>query len=179
MSSERRSSLSSTLPGIICTPTHTSLNDTPPTPSEKPFTINGGVTSVPENGHTYMIREVDSGRAITLVNGRLTLVLDAGTRGGWHWCCEEHSSGWIGFRDAVSGKYLGHDNKGGYMVRAEKLRAWESFVLRPREKGGYNLFVKDWDTLKPMGVDNIDGQTPRLVNAPSLEKAARWEFVEV
>ncbi|KAI1751058.1 hypothetical protein F4782DRAFT_547903 [Xylaria castorea] len=143
------------------------------------FTIGNTLTSIPEPGQTYKIVEVDSERAITLVGGRLTLVLDAGTRGGWQWDCEEHPDGWIGFRDAVSGRYLGHDNKGGYIAQASKLLSWESFVLRPRAAGGHNLCVKDGHKLKPMGISENDGSTPKLVDAKSHEEAARWEFYKV
>ncbi|KAI1735111.1 hypothetical protein F4680DRAFT_453202 [Xylaria scruposa] len=143
------------------------------------FTLGNVVTSVPEPGNTYKIVEVDSERTIALVRGRLTLVSDAGTRGGWQWDCEEHPDGWIGFRDAVSGRYLGHDNKGGYIAQAGKLDAWESFVLRPRAAGGYNLYMKFGHKLKLMGVSENDGPTPKLVDAKSFEEAARWEFYKV
>ncbi|KAI0547796.1 hypothetical protein F4679DRAFT_597457 [Xylaria curta] len=143
------------------------------------FSLHNVVNSVPEPGNTYKIVEVGSERAIALVRGCLTLVWDAGTRGGWQWDCEENPDGWIGFRDAVSGGYLGHDNKGGYIARAGKLDSWESFVLRPRAAGGYNLCVKFGNKLKPMGVSESDGPTPKLVDAKSPEEAARWEFYKV
>ncbi|KAJ8124170.1 hypothetical protein ONZ43_g47 [Nemania bipapillata] len=122
--------------------------------------MNDAVASVPENGQTYMIRELGSDRVLTLVDGELTLQLNDGTRGGWHWHCEENPDGWIGFRDAVSGSYLGHNNKGGYIARAKRMDSWECFVLRPRSQGGYNLYVKHWHKLKPMGVTDGDGSTP-------------------
>ncbi|KAI0864737.1 hypothetical protein F4860DRAFT_528447 [Xylaria cubensis] len=143
------------------------------------FTIRNLVTSVPEPGNTYKIVEVDSERAISLVRGSLTLVLDTSTRGGWQWDCEEHPNGWIGFREAVSGKFLGHDNKGGYIAQASKLDSWESFVLRRRAAGGYNLCVKYGHKLKPMGISESDGPTPKLVDAKSSEEAARWEFYKI
>ncbi|KAI8948133.1 hypothetical protein F4801DRAFT_470474 [Xylaria longipes] len=152
-----------------------------PHSSTSTFTFGNTLTSAPEPGNTYKILEIDSERAITLVGGRLTLVLDAGTRGGWHWECEEHpgGDGWIGFRDAVSGRYLGHDNKGGYIVQASKFDGWESFVLRPRAAGGYNLCVRYGNKLKPMGISDNDGSDPKLVDAQSYEKAARWAFYKV
>ncbi|KAI0104257.1 hypothetical protein GGR51DRAFT_522151 [Nemania sp. FL0031] len=145
--------------------------------SSATFTMKSVVTSVPEDGHTYMIREVGSDRVLTLVDGKLTLQTNDGTRGGWHWVCAENAEGWIGFRDAVSGSYIGHDNKGGFICQAKKMDAWEYFVLRPREAGGYNLCVKHWGKLKPVGV----ARTPpmRLIDAPSPRSAARWEFVKV
>ncbi|RYC63356.1 hypothetical protein CHU98_g2844 [Xylaria longipes] len=125
-----------------------------------PCTINGDISSVPEPGGEYMIRELDSGRAITLVDGRLTLVLDAG------------------FRNTVSRKYFGRDNKGGFCAEAGRLHAWESFLLRPREAGGYNLWVKHWFMLKAMAILEHDGTLPRLVEARNTQEAALWEFVK-
>ncbi|KAI0533611.1 hypothetical protein GGR58DRAFT_100853 [Xylaria digitata] len=142
------------------------------------FTTDGGMGSVPEAGGIYLIRDLDPGRAITLDDGRLTLKLDVGTRGGWQWRCEERADGWIGFRDVIHGKYLGRDNKGGFYVRADKMDSWEWFVLRPREAGGYNLLVKNWSRLVAMAI--VEGGTlPKLVEAGTTQKAARWEFVKV
>ncbi|KAI3319884.1 hypothetical protein HD806DRAFT_508192 [Xylariaceae sp. AK1471] len=185
--SSSSSSTSNSIP--VGTPTHTTTSSffekfhdaaIPPSPmSSSTFTINGGTSSIPEPGGTYMIRDLESGKAITLVNGRLTLVLNAGTRGGWQWHCEEVDDGWVGFRDAVSGKYLGHDNKGGFQVQASKLYSWESFVLRPREAGGCNLWVKYGSKLKAMGIADKDEPFPTLIQALSAKEAARWEFVKV
>lgn len=141
--------------------------------------INGGIGSVPEAGGIYMIRDLDSGKAITMACGLLTIVPDAGTRGGWQWECEEVRDGWIGFRDVVSGRYLGRDNNGGFCAQASKLKGWESFVLRPRQAGGYNLLVKNWSSLTPISIVGNDMTWPRLVEDQSPDAAARWEFVKV
>ncbi|GAP89900.1 putative actin cross-linking [Rosellinia necatrix] len=154
------------------------------------------VGCVPERGGVYVVREIDTGRVLALVDGRLTLISDAagagagGGRGGWEWHYEETDAGWAGLRNAVSGTYLGHDNKGGYVARAARMRDWEAFVVRPRRQGGYSLAVKHWDRFKPMGVaaaaaadadagSDSDKAAPRLVDAPGFEAATRWEFVEV
>ncbi|KAI3322376.1 hypothetical protein HD806DRAFT_536214 [Xylariaceae sp. AK1471] len=96
--------------------------------SSSAFTINGSTSSVLEPAGTYMIREVESGKAITLVNGRLT---------------------------------------------------FESFVLRPREAGRYNLLVKDGHRLRLMAVAEVDKISPRLLLASNAKEGARWEFMEV
>ncbi|KAI0799010.1 hypothetical protein GGR55DRAFT_671424 [Xylaria sp. FL0064] len=166
----------------VDTPTHSTksesnIHEPAASSSSMSFTING-MCEVPEHGCIYMIRDIDSEKAITLVEGRLTLAVATGTRGGWQWICEELEGGWIGFREVVSGRLLGRDNKGGFYAQATNLKAWESFVLRPREAGGYNLRVKHWDTLKSMAIVD-DGKTPKLVEAPTAKEAARWEFVRV
>lgn len=186
------SSWSSSGAGGINTPSHTTAatkadfemcGNAESTYSRRPastFTVCGGTASVPEPGRTYMIREAESDRAMALVDGELTLVRDPGTRGGWHWRCEEHpKKGWLGFRDAVGGKYLGHDIRGGYVARAIKHDSWEWFMLRPREKGGYNLYVRHWDGFKFVGIADHKHSKPKLVDASGPDTAARWLFIEV
>lgn len=136
------------------------------------------MASIPEPNHVYMMREVRLDKVLTVSEGELALKEHADTRGGWQWHCEELPNGWMGFRDAVSGRYLGHDNRGGYIVQAKKLLDWESFVIRHRKGGGYNLFVKYGHKLKPMGLAVRDGKW-KLVDAPTPEKIGMWAFIEV
>ncbi|KAI0867645.1 hypothetical protein GGS24DRAFT_267648 [Hypoxylon argillaceum] len=189
--SERKNSLSSwSLKSHgINTPSHTTeardskpAHDTASTyshASSSTFTMSNAVASVPEAGGTYMIRELGSDRVLTILNGNLTVQLNDGTGGGWHWHCEENEIGFIGFRNAVSGRYLGHNNKGGYIARSKKMRTKELFLLRPRNQGGYNLCIAPWVRLKPMGIADEDGPTPKLVHASSYDKAVHWAFVSV
>ncbi|KAI1426494.1 hypothetical protein F5Y12DRAFT_742403 [Xylaria sp. FL1777] len=168
----------------VTTPTHTTTSDTSmdkryDQPNLHSFTINGGISEVPEPGGLYMIRDLDSGKAITLVEGHVTLVLDAGTRGGWQWKCEELREGWIGFRNVVSGKYLGRDNKGRFVALFDKFHGWESFVLRPREAGGYNLLGKDGYVLRAMAIIDAESTSPTLAETRAAKNGARWEFVKV
>lgn len=137
------------------------------------------MASVPEPNHVYMIREVNLDQALTVLDGELTLTSHTDTRGGWQWRCEEHPNGWMGFRDAVSGRYLGHDNRGGYIVQAKKFLDWESFVIRHRKNGGYNLCVKYGHKLKPVGIAGGDGSEAKLVDASGSAEAALWVFIEV
>lgn len=99
-----------------------------------------------------MIRDIDSGRALTLKAGRLTLKREAGTNGGWRWECVEDADGWLGFREVVSYRYLGRDNKGGFYAEAAKFHAWERFCLRPLKAGGYYLMAVRWQTCRRMGI---------------------------
>ncbi|KAI2634463.1 hypothetical protein GGS21DRAFT_103813 [Xylaria nigripes] len=150
----------------------------PPRAAPTPF---NGISSVPEPGRTYMICDMASGRVLTLAKGRLTLPLGTDAKGGWHWECEEIDGGWLGFREVVSGKCLGHDNRGGYMASVDKMDSWESFVLRPRDGGGINLWVKNRFQLMPMGITGLgkNEEEPRLVNAKSSAEATRWEFIRI
>ncbi|KAI0966591.1 hypothetical protein F4678DRAFT_449109 [Xylaria arbuscula] len=150
-------------------------------PSSDSSTLGGStsVFSVPEPGGIYIIRHTDSDRAMTLVEGRVTLVEGTRTGGGWQWICEELPEGYLGFRDVVQGKYLGRDNKGGFYAQVGRQGSWESFVLRPREAGGYNLCVRHWFSLKALSVADAEEPSPRLIEVPITKEAARWEFVKV
>ncbi|RYP46424.1 hypothetical protein DL769_011397 [Monosporascus sp. CRB-8-3] len=155
------------------TPTHTTMNPEDPDAFER-FSM-GGIPTVPEAGGTYMIRDLDSGRAITLVAGRVSLERDASRNGGWRWHCVEKDDGWLGFRETVSGKYLGRDGSGGFRVKADRFDFWESLVLRPIKEGGYHIMAMHWWTFRRMGI----AKEGNLVECASRDGAARWEFIEV
>ncbi|KAI1761313.1 hypothetical protein GGR53DRAFT_506130 [Hypoxylon sp. FL1150] len=158
----------------VYTPTHTT--DPHFSTAKTYFSIDGGgVGTAPEAGGTYMIRDLDSGQALTLEGGRLTLKQDAGTNGGWRWECVEKHDGWLGFREAVSHRYLGRDNKGGFYANASKFAPWETFVLRPLKNGGYNLMAIHWWTFRRIGISS----SGKFIEVGTESKAVRWEFIEV
>ncbi|KAI0397966.1 hypothetical protein F5Y17DRAFT_256072 [Xylariaceae sp. FL0594] len=136
------------------------------------------LTCVPEPGGRYMIRHVETKKAITLVDGHLTLLRNPEPGLGWHWHCEEQRGGWTGFRQGVSGNYLGHDNRGGFTVVASKMKGWECFALRPRQEGGYNLLLPDRSSLKGMGISGVNDPWPKLVLVTDMKDAAKWEFIK-
>ncbi|KAI0376048.1 hypothetical protein F5Y04DRAFT_226064 [Hypomontagnella monticulosa] len=157
------------------TPTHTT--DPHISAASTPFAIDGGgIGTAPEAKGTYMIRHIDSGRALTLEGGRLTLKQDAGTNGGWRWECVENDDGWLGFREAVSHRYLGRNNKGGFYAEASKFDRWENFCLRPVKSGGYHLMGISWWTFRRMGIVR---DSEKLIEVSNASEAARWEFIEV
>jgi len=171
-------------PSISGTGMDTPSSATPPSYDDIPswfpkYNDDDIPTSVPEPGHMYMIRETITKKAITLVDGCLTVLRDPKPGVGWHWHCEEQNGGWVGFREAVSGKYLGHNNSGGFRVTAAKMKSWEWFVLRPRAAGGYNLYVTDWSDLKAMGISDVMEARPKLVIVADVKDAARWEFIRL
>ncbi|KAI8627688.1 hypothetical protein F5Y19DRAFT_440802 [Xylariaceae sp. FL1651] len=141
-----------------------------------PFSTNGGLGSVPEPGGLYMIRELDSDRAIMLDGGHLTLQRGIGTGGGWQWHCTQDREGWLGFRERVSGKYLGRDGKGGFCAKASDFKSWEKFNIRPVKTGGYHILAIRWWTLLRMG---IAGDSGALIEVSPTTNCARWEFVEL
>ena len=66
---------------------------------------NANTETVPWPGHTFLIKERESGKVMALLNGRLQLQENdmAGDRSS-HWVCEL-ARGWLVFRNPISGNY--------------------------------------------------------------------------
>ncbi|KAI0534899.1 hypothetical protein GGR58DRAFT_504857 [Xylaria digitata] len=161
--------------GVVDTSTHTTDSDA--SASCATLTTNEGIEGIPVPGRTYMIRDLDSGRVITLEGGLLTLKLVGGTSGGWHWHCVERDGGWLGFQEAVSGNYLGRNGKGGFHAKFQHFLSWESFCLRPLEEGGYHLLTAiNQSTFRRMGTVGDGG---KLIEVTTAVEGTRWEFVKV
>ncbi|KAI1653480.1 hypothetical protein F4813DRAFT_374420 [Daldinia decipiens] len=75
-----------------------------------PCLSNPGPTG-PWPGRAYKIRDPETERQITLVNGELKLEKDMGNRGGYHWLCIE-TDGYLGFRNPSNNMHIGHNNWG-------------------------------------------------------------------
>ncbi|KAF3067034.1 hypothetical protein GL218_08811 [Daldinia childiae] len=175
----RTQSETSSLSGTtgVYTPTHTtSPADLASIPLPAPFSTDGGIGSAPEAGGTYMIRHLDTGKALSLSGGELVLQADTGIDGGWRWHCSESHDGWLSFRETVSGVYLGRDGWGGFQAKARNPDGWEKLLIRPREAGGCNIFAMDWWKLMAMSTRGTDG---KLFETNTVTEASRWEFVRV
>lgn len=152
-------------------PTST-LNDEPP---------SGGTghnsSSVPWPDHTFIIRCLSSGRVLTLLDGQVVLAQPGG-RASIHWACVE-TKGWLGFRNPVSGKYLGHDRSGILRCSADQHNGWEHFYARPRPEGGYILLMKHWEKLYHVGV-KVEHGVERLGKiGEGGSDGLVWEFSKV
>ncbi|GAP90657.1 putative sis protein [Rosellinia necatrix] len=175
----------------VYTPTHTTSEqgddlfprDSPgPSPSNNNGGGGGGSTEIfsprgPAAGQTYLIRERATGRVLQVRGGRVRVVeADADPRGGCYWACEE-SLGWLGFRETVSGGFLGRDGNFGFRAAAQAHLPWEWFVVSPRGTDGCRLQSPHWLSLRWVGLGGRDGRS--LVDVTEPEKAVLWEFVEV
>ena len=81
---------------------------------------------VPWPGSTFIIRSVSSGHVLTLLDGQVLLAQPGGP-GSIYWACVE-TKGWLGFRNPVSGKFLGHNKYGGLCCSANQHQEWEKFA---------------------------------------------------
>ena len=132
----------------IRTPPETVAAD--PLDGQDPLEGAGGCPYlVPWPNSIFIIRSISSGHALTLHDGNIALTPPDGP-GSIHWVCVE-TKGWLGFRNTVSGKFLGHDKHGGLCCSAEHHQGWENFCVRARPEGGCVLLMQHWDRLWHVG----------------------------
>jgi len=146
----------------------------PSCPTAEPCPRLDPATDVPWPGNTYLIRDRGSKRFVTLKDGIVSLMVE-GDRGGQLWECQDGGAheGWIGFRNSVSGRFLGHDNDWNLRVENDRLDWWEEFAVRQYPDGGYVLYLRHGDGLWHIGLNGdrlakVDGDSPRL----------QWDFVK-
>jgi hypothetical protein len=146
---------------------HDPLNDTYP-----------GSFSVPWPGSTFIIRSVSSGQVITLLDGKIVLA-PLGGRGSIHWECVE-TKGWLGFRNLVTNKFLGHNGKRGTLCcEAKKHLDWEHFCVRKRPEGGYIMLMTHYDGLWTVGIKaEQEVETLAKIEFGGAGEIA-WEFIRV
>ncbi|KAK6585506.1 hypothetical protein PZA11_002233 [Diplocarpon coronariae] len=134
-------------------------------------------SSVPWPGSTFIIRSVSSGRVVTLVEGRIELAPPGG-RGSIHWACVQ-KMGWLGFRNPVSGRYLGYCGNGKLRCEAGKQKGWEDFCVRLTPEGGYVLLMTHDEELWYVGSVNDHGMEKLAKVSERVKDAIVWEFVKV
>ena len=135
-------------------------------------------SSVPWPGSTFIIRSTTSGHVITVLDGKVTLAPPGG-RGSIHWVCVE-TKGWIGFKNLVSGRYLGHNVEGKLCCSAAKQLGWENFCIRPRPDGGYLLQLTHFERLWTVGVKMEKGvEVLAKIEVGGPHEIITWEFIKV
>lgn len=133
-------------------------------------------TPVPRPGHTFLIRSVSSGEVITLVNGQIVLAHPDGRES--HWVCED-VGGWFGFRNVVSGRFLGRNWDWDLCCSAPWGKEWEIFRAHQLPEGGTVLLMTHWWTERPVGIKRENGAERLAMIENWQADAAVWEFVEV
>ncbi|KAK7432535.1 hypothetical protein QQZ08_000742 [Neonectria magnoliae] len=127
--------------------------------------------AVPGPDEVFIIRHREHGLVITLVDGQLQLCTKLSPQGGFHWRCVE-KDGWLGFRNSISGTYIGHDERKKFIARVSHHKGHEKFCVRPHpKKGGYELLMRHGNELWRMDMGS-DGKT--LVE--TKQEGATWDF---
>ena len=143
--------------------------------------------SVPRPGRTYRIHLKGTDKVIMVVDGRVVVqpIAEAKLGGGWNWACVENGN-WLGFRNHVSGKYLGRIEIGrmsgntSSCIRAESShqRSDEYFCVRQHPDGGYLLFVNaSASGTRELHQVRLDSDEKGLVG--KHKGGALWLFEEV
>ena len=165
-------------------PTASTVNTPPGTVADKFLDdqdpLAGGTPNlllVPWPGSTFIIRSVSCGRVLTLIEGQITLT-EQDSRGSIYWECVE-TKGWLGFRNTVSGKFLGHDGKGRLNCSVERHQGWENFTYRMRPEGGCVLLMTHWERLWHVGFKKEQGEEKLAKIGDGASDGIVWEFVKV
>ncbi|PQE31782.1 major facilitator superfamily transporter multidrug resistance protein [Rutstroemia sp. NJR-2017a WRK4] len=110
----------------------------------------------PFAGLTFVIRDREKRRIITLSDGKLQMEDKVTGRGGIYWICGSINS-WFVFRNSVSGAFIGKDGEG-----------------KPHPDGGYRLGALQMN----VGAMGIGEDGKELVEVDWKDGTA-WEFVKV
>ena len=132
---------------------------------------------VPWPDSTYIIRSVPSGHVLTLHDGQIALSPPGGP-GSIHWACVE-TKGWLGFRNTVSGKLLGHDKEGRLCCLADRHLGWERFCVRMRPQGGCVMLMTHWEGIWHVGIKVERGVGKLAKIGEGGAGGMTWEFVRV
>lgn len=151
--------------------------DGPPTPTdtiaEPELPPRPTQTSVPAPNVTFTIRHRDTGKVIALVDGDLRLADPADLRGGYHWHCVR-TAGWFGFRNCVSGTYLGHNERKRFIAAVRHHRPHEYFTPLHHPSGGYELLMRHNNEQRSMAVGQDDSSLVEVSGEGAL-----FDFLEV
>jgi hypothetical protein len=135
-------------------------------------------SSVPWPGATFILRSAATGHVVTLLDGRVVLAPPGSGRGSIHWDCVE-AKGWLGFRNNVSGRFLGHDAGGRLTCSADRHQGWENFCARLRPDGGYVLLMTHYERLWQVGSRAVGGVDVLEKMDLKRPEGLVWEFVKV
>lgn len=122
---------------------------------------------------TFIIRNRDDGRAITLINGRVRLMGMTGHVGCCLWRCDETGIHFA-FRSIVSGGFLGCDVYEDVCVAAHIPTTSEQFAAWKHPDGGWELLLMAKNRKVKLGIEK-GSQKVVLVE----EGETTWEFCEV
>lgn len=149
--------------------------NTPPTTMEDTDSFWSGRGAIPWPENTFQIIEKNSGRAIMLTGDKPELQSVNDTRHlGTHWLCVKQN-GYFGFQNPQTGRYLGHDGKGGIVAWVPHLKDWELWTTRGYPEGGYEMLSPFYSHMLMILCVHEDGKTlVRRRHGTTL-----WEFVRV
>ncbi|KAI1174283.1 hypothetical protein F4777DRAFT_580100 [Nemania sp. FL0916] len=162
----------------IDTPTHTTDHDTPLRLGHPDHRRHFAPT--PSPGRIYIIRNQTLHKVISLRDGRLSLGNECDLLAGYYWECVE-TCGWLGFRETVSGNYLGRGDHKDFRATVKHHKPWEWFVARGAGHTGYYYLQSPGTGRNSLTWISIDTTTTSeaLISVSCNTQAAIWEFEDV
>lgn len=171
----------------VMTPTYTSVPES--SGDHELPSYYAAVAVAPRAGSTFIIRDPRSKLVVTLNEGWLGMapgeredaIVNPYNGRGSHWCCVENNERWLGFKNKVSGTFIGHDNRKNehwrFIATVDQHRDWEFFCVRQHPDGGHELLVKHNNGFRAMTVGGADNKN--LMVAGEGRSGTRWEFLEI
>ncbi|QPH06298.1 hypothetical protein C2857_004677 [Epichloe festucae Fl1] len=136
----------------------------------------------PQDGERFIVVERSTGKALAVVNGKLELQACDGTgtfgsQWHWHWDCSL-KNGWLGFRNRVTGRYLGYESNkrnptGEISNEAIEHGAFERLHASRSSDGSHILYAPYHDELRRIK-SGVTGEF-FLGKIGGIE----WEFIKV
>lgn len=86
---------------------------------------------------------------------------------------------WLGFKNVISGTFIGHDDKGKFVASVKRHSDWESFCTRQHPGGGHLLLMREKNAngFLPMKIGGKNNE--ELVVSTKEEGGTAWEFIGV
>lgn len=111
---------------------------------------------------------------LTLCNGEVELLSKPGPSGGSFWYCVRNG-GWYGFRNTVSGTYLGLNSSMSICARQRQQSPNEYFTAERGVNGGYILHV-----FKPSSghLLPVSASEENKCLGPRNEEGTAWDLIE-
>lgn len=145
---------------------------------EAPDYVNDDNDYPPTPNTTFVIRVMNEPKALTTVDGNLSLLdftPDRKYDRSFHWLCL-CQDGWLMFKNVVTGSFLSlNDEEGEEMFKAryDHRRPLDCILPRRHCKGGYEIYAAREDNLLRRMI--IDGQ----LSASRGEEEALYRFIRV
>lgn len=170
-------------------PQDTTTTTTTTMKKEHPFfTPNMMKGTNPTPGKTYIITDKTYEHMVSLRNGQVKGIslakanLHPGMGGRYLWHCEE-KNGWIRFRNAGNGEYLGPNcfycGNAVLVTAKEPDNGYRQFSPSLSERVGWVSLILWAKSLFELGDEGIDGGMTRNLFTNNGVEPTVWEFVEV
>jgi len=153
----------------------TSVYDSQQDDHDTMSTLESTISSFPEPDSTFIIKSTSSGLAIAVSEGKVVQAPPGGKE--CHWVCIQ-TDGWLGFRNPVSGKFLGRNDDWHMACVATAHERHEWFHVRSRQEGHVLMQIHK-EMLRPVGFTGA-GETKTLAMMENwASKEIHWEFIRV